>query len=301
MSIRYRKAGERMVVLRHALLLLALRALLVSGQAPPPHRAPLLTVTIGAIGGVTAFDRTLALGNAVGAGGRLALRVGPRAGLEVDATELFLSAPMGTGQPVATAVRGRASYWAAGAEADLVLGLGMMRIRRSGRSEGDYGLTGAVGLERRFADYLALRVEAIEDYIPRPLNGAPSNWLRGIDIGGSASLPLGYSTEGAPPRLREPVFFALLAAGTQFARLDRDPGGWDDTRWYAEKQGIHAGLGAIVTMAADEAGIPVWHAVAGVCMAGVAYEYTQGYASPRDMIASCGGALIAGVWSTIWR
>ena len=97
------------------------------------------------------------------------------------------------------------------------------------------------------------------------------------------------------------AYFTLLATadlGNAWLHVDRDPGGYMDT-WNTQDKLAHGAMGALLSMSAIDAGVrPAW-AVALTCAGAAGFEWSQGYASRKDLIAGCAGAAVgAGIhWS----
>jgi hypothetical protein len=81
---------------------------------------------------------------------------------------------------------------------------------------------------------------------------------------------------------------------------DPDTGGYPDTFATMDKQ-LHAAVGYGLTQAAITAGVRPRDAVIGVTLAAVGWEFSQGYASWRDVAAGVGGSLAAWGWHELWQ
>lgn len=103
------------------------------------------------------------------------------------------------------------------------------------------------------------------------------------------------------------VYALLLALGVVVAavlKLDRDAGGYRDT-WGTQAsfpdKAVHAVAAFALTCAAAVVGVQPWLAGGLTLASGVAFEFVQGYASRKDMVADAVGALGAALWWTLWR
>ena len=99
-------------------------------------------------------------------------------------------------------------------------------------------------------------------------------------------------------RPRELVFLLLLAAAVAsnaIFQLDPDNGGYAD-RWLTLDKMVHFAFAYAVVIAGRLVGIRQSVVLGGVALAAVAFEYTQGFVSYRDIIASWAGAATAGAW-----
>ena len=90
------------------------------------------------------------------------------------------------------------------------------------------------------------------------------------------------------------AYFGILATadlGNAWLHIDRDPGGYLDV-WNTQDKLAHGAMGAVLSMAAIDAGVrPPW-AVALTCAGAAGFEWSQGYASRKDLIAGCAGAAL---------
>lgn len=87
---------------------------------------------------------------------------------------------------------------------------------------------------------------------------------------------------------------ALMAGiGSNYAfRIDPDPGGYKDAWSSSDKIG-HFVAGTFLTERAMMLGVRPRDAVLLTCGGAIGYELSQGYASYRDAVASCSGAVFA--------
>lgn len=91
-------------------------------------------------------------------------------------------------------------------------------------------------------------------------------------------------------RLPPATYLALVAAGTQLGRLDRDPGGYDATRFYKDKFVAHYSIGYALEVSAERAGVHPLLALAGTCAGAQFFDRAQGFYNRRDVLNGCGGA-----------
>jgi OOP family OmpA-OmpF porin len=150
------------------------------------------TLEIGGFGRYTRFDRSLGLDNAFGGGGWLGVFVAP--GLAIEGTGGYLTTsgpltPSGTLIPLhARLVYARPI---AGPVAVLLGGGYVHNVYGKTANVSDDGVSGLFGLRFGMGPSLALRVEAVEDFIPSPRNqsaGVPNNWNFTVQAGLAAVL-----------------------------------------------------------------------------------------------------------------
>jgi OOP family OmpA-OmpF porin len=150
------------------------------------------TVEVGGFGSFTRFDRSLVFDNSFGGGGWLGLYVAPGLALEgsgvyipttspgsADATLIPLNARLVFAQPVAGPVA-------------VLVGAGYVHnmYGKTGNVS-DVGVTGLFGLRFGLGSNVAVRVVAVEDFIPSPRNQSASvanNWNFAVQGGLSALL-----------------------------------------------------------------------------------------------------------------
>lgn len=150
------------------------------------------TIEIGGFGRFTRFDRTTALDNAYGVGGYLGVFVAPGLALEGSGSYLPTSGPFvpnGSVYPLrAQLIYGRPVLGALG----MVFGGGYVHnIYGRAANVSDDGVSGLFGLRLALGSAWAMRVEAVEDYIPQPQNGSSTvsnNWNFTVQAGLSALL-----------------------------------------------------------------------------------------------------------------
>jgi len=90
------------------------------------------------------------------------------------------------------------------------------------------------------------------------------------------------------------AYLSLLATadlGNAWLHIDRDRGGYIDV-WNTQDKLAHAAMGAVLSMTAIDAGVRAPWAVALTCAGAAGFEWSQGYASRKDLIAGCAGAAI---------
>lgn len=99
-------------------------------------------------------------------------------------------------------------------------------------------------------------------------------------------------------RPHDAVFVGLimlaLVANVVF-KLDPDPGGYQD-RWLTIDKMIHFAIAYALVIAGRFAGVRQVVVVATVLIAAVAFEFTQGFVSWRDILAGWAGAASAAAW-----
>ena len=91
------------------------------------------------------------------------------------------------------------------------------------------------------------------------------------------------------------VALAVAVAANAIFKLDADPGGYQD-RWLTIDKMIHLAVAYSVVIAGRMLGVRQAIALAGVLAAAVAFEFTQGFVSWRDIVAGWAGALLAAAW-----
>jgi TonB-dependent SusC/RagA subfamily outer membrane receptor len=166
------------------------------------------TVEVGAFGRYTAFDHSLALGNAAGVGGRLAVYVHPTFAVELDISRTSADGGGSGGSVTHSPLHAWLVYSPPlSPRAVLLMGGGYVRNRYAAGSRAtDRGLAGFVGVRYRLTDRLALRIDANEDFVTAPANASPQvtyNANLGIRLGLSVFLnPSGGAGEwrAAVPR-----------------------------------------------------------------------------------------------------
>jgi OOP family OmpA-OmpF porin len=168
-------------------IVIALAAL--TAAPAPGQRAG--TVELGAFGRYTRFDRSLGWDNAFGGGGRLGVFIASGLALEASAAYVTLNGP-GNSQVDLVPINARLLYVVPLAnQLGLMLGAGYVRNNyTNGTSSSEDGASGLLGL-RFGADRVALRLEAVEDYLPSPRNsppGVPNNWNATVQAGLSLLL-----------------------------------------------------------------------------------------------------------------
>lgn len=112
-----------------------------------------------------------------------------------------------------------------------------------------------------------------------------------------------YPHEYRPALLSTPAFFGLLGGAVAlnaFLPLDRDAGGYHDA-WLANDKFVHFAAAGMLTGLATDAGVRPSVAAVGVCVAGAAFEATQGWASEKDVAVNCAGAGLVALWKALWR
>ena len=179
------------------------------------------TLELGGFGRFTRFDRSLGLDNAFGGGGWLGVFVAP--GLAIEGTGGYLPT---TGPLIADGtlipLHARLVYArrVAGTVAILLGGGYVHNLYGKTANVSDDGVSGLFGLRFGLGPSLALRMEAIEDFIPSPQNqsaAVPNNWNFTVQTGLAVTLgrsrPRDSDGDGVVDRLdacpatppREPV------------------------------------------------------------------------------------------------
>lgn len=102
------------------------------------------------------------------------------------------------------------------------------------------------------------------------------------------------------------VFYAGLGLGlasNTVIHVDTDPGGYQDgwrtTSSFPDKA-VHALAAFALTSVGVDLNVSPLKSATAVCVAGAAFEVTQGYVSAHDIAADCAGASLAAVWRR-WR
>jgi outer membrane protein OmpA-like peptidoglycan-associated protein len=150
------------------------------------------TIEFGGFGRFTRFDKSLALDNAFGGGGYLGVFLAP--GLAVEGTGGYLPTtgpfiPDGTLIPLrAQLVYGRPVVGSLG----IMMGAGYVHnVYGKTANYSDDGVSGLFGLRLGLGSAWAMRVEAVEDFIPSPQNqsvAVPNNWNFSVQAGLSALI-----------------------------------------------------------------------------------------------------------------
>ncbi len=200
------------------------------------------TIEIGGFGRFTRFDRTTTLDNAYGVGGYLGVFVAPGLALEGSGSYLPTSGPFvpnGSVYPLrAQLIYGRPVLGALG----MVFGGGYVHnIYGRAANVSDDGVSGLFGLRLGLGSAWAMRVEAVEDYIPQPQNSSSTvsnNWNFTVQAGLSALLgnnagPKDSDHDGVPDNLDKcpntPPNLAVDAHGCPLPPKDSDADGVPDS------------------------------------------------------------------------
>ena len=88
---------------------------------------------------------------------------------------------------------------------------------------------------------------------------------------------------------------AAAVAANGIFQLDADFGGYVD-RWLSLDKAIHFVIAYVIIIAARAAGVRQAITLGGLLAAAVAFEFTQGYVSWRDIVAGWAGAALAAAW-----
>jgi len=154
------------------------------------------TVELGAYARFTEYDNSLGLGEALGVGGRVGVFFLRGLALEADLSR------SSTGGVTHKPLHAWLAYSVpTGSAAQVLVGAGYVRNAYSGdRDVSENGISGFVGLRVRAGGRLAVRIDAIEDYIGHPANhrtanAVPYNGNLGLQVGVSWLVnPLGRAT-----------------------------------------------------------------------------------------------------------
>jgi hypothetical protein len=170
-------------------------AVSVLGFAVPAAAQRPGTIELGGFLRYTEFDNSLALGNTIGVGGRLAAYVRPDLALEVALSRTSADAP-GTNAVTHTPAHFRVVYSPEVAERLAVLaGAGYVRNKYGNAYDrDDGGIAVLLGVRYWLNDLVALRLEASEDFVTSPANESPQvtfNGNLGIHVGLSVLLNTG--------------------------------------------------------------------------------------------------------------
>jgi outer membrane protein OmpA-like peptidoglycan-associated protein len=165
---------------------------LMSGLAASLPAQSAGTIEFGGFGRYTKFDQSLGLDNAYGAGGYLGVFIAP--GLAIEGTGGYLPTtgpfiPDGTLIPLrAQLVYGRPLVGSLG----VMMGAGYVHnIYGKAANYSDDGASGLFGLRLGLGSSWAMRVEAVEDFIPSPQNqsvAVPNNWNFSLQAGLTALI-----------------------------------------------------------------------------------------------------------------
>ncbi len=99
-------------------------------------------------------------------------------------------------------------------------------------------------------------------------------------------------------RVRDAIYLLMLTLGVAanaIFQIDPDIGGYQD-RWLTIDKIIHFAIAYAVVIAGRAAGVRQTIVLAGIMLAAVAFEYTQGFVAWRDIVAGFAGALLAAAW-----
>ncbi len=141
---------------------LGVAALVVASPMQAQRRGSL---ELGAFGGATSYDNSLSIGNGSGAGLRIGAFLDPRWSVEFDGSGMGAGRPIGFQEDVhVTSLSARLAL------TPVVMGRLSWLISAGGvhtdyGTQSSYGLSGLLGVKYAFADRIALRVDAISDYM----------------------------------------------------------------------------------------------------------------------------------------
>src|SRR5687768_12022945 len=145
------------------LIVLGIAALVTASPVQAQRRG---TVELGAFGGATSYDNSLSINNGSGGGLRVGAFLDPRWAVEFDGSG------MGAGRTIAFAKDIHVTSLAARlALTPLVMGPLSWIVSAGGvhtdyGTASSYGFSGLLGAKYAFGDRVALRVDAITDYMP---------------------------------------------------------------------------------------------------------------------------------------
>ena len=213
----------RVAVPASAVVLSALLTVPVVAQRPG-------TIELGGLGQFTRYDPSLLLNDGIGVGGTLAVWVAR--GLAVEGSATFSSVKE-------IPLRLRLVYGVPAAPTATVLfGAGYVHNAvRDSTSQWEDGVTGLFGARFDLTPHVAVRVAAVSDYFPSPLNEGPGiqdNWNFALQAGfavligrrGSGSTPR-FPTAVPPPAQPPPT--GVRVAPPAAPRRDSDSDGVPDS------------------------------------------------------------------------
>jgi peptidoglycan-associated lipoprotein len=124
------------------------------------------TVELGAFGGATSYDNSLIINNGSGAGLRVGAFLDPRWAVEFDGSGMGASRSSGFADVHVNSLSARLAF------TPLVIGrlswvLAGGAVQTDYGTKSSYGMTGLVGAKLALNDRVALRVDAISDYMPK--------------------------------------------------------------------------------------------------------------------------------------
>jgi len=170
------------------------------------------TIELGVLGQFTRYDPSLLLDDGIGAGGTLGVWIAR--GLAVEGSAAYSSpGASAAGTVKEIPLRFRLVYGVPAAPTSTVLlGAGYVHNAiRDGANQWEDGVTGLLGARFDLTPHVALRVAAVGDYFPSPLNEGPGiqdNWNFALQAG--FDFLIGRRGSGAAPR-----FPTTLPAPTQ--------------------------------------------------------------------------------------
>lgn len=124
------------------------------------------TVELGAFGGTTSYDNRLIINDGAGGGLRVGAFLDPRWAIEFDGTGMGASRSNGFSDIQVNSLSARLAF------TPLVTGpvswlVGVGGVQTDYGTRSSYGMTGLLGAKYAFSERVALRVDAVTDYMPK--------------------------------------------------------------------------------------------------------------------------------------
>ena len=124
------------------------------------------TVELGAFGGITSYDNSLSIDDGAGGGLRVSAYLDPRWALEFEGSGMGANSSFGPANLHINSLAGRFSYTPF-AFGPLSAMIGAGGVHTDYGTQSSYGVSGLVGAKLAINDRVALRVDAITDYMPK--------------------------------------------------------------------------------------------------------------------------------------
>ncbi|HVE77361.1 MAG TPA: OmpA family protein [Gemmatimonadaceae bacterium] len=201
-------------------LLAALTAATLPAAAAAQQAGP-FGVEFGAFGGFTVFDRTLGLDHQFGGGGRLGLLIGQgRTAFQFEGEVGYTPSKAGSVSVTNIPVRIRAVYRSPLDRANTVLiGLGSVSSKydagdAGGGVERNTGVSGLLGYEKMVAGHLALRFDAVTDYMPKSWNEG-AWWSTRFNSSARVGVSMPFRWGGVPAKPAAPPAPVVVAAAPE--------------------------------------------------------------------------------------